>query len=86
MPAWTRALRARLAGLRLPGFDLEVSRVQKMGIGATHVEVVVDDDAPERHLGDLVAVVEAADLPPAVIAQSMRDLRRSSGGPHPRCA
>lgn len=71
-----RALRARLAGLRLPGFDLEVSRVQKMGIGATHVEVVVDDDAPERHLGDLVAVVEAADLPPAVIAQSVAILRR----------
>lgn len=70
------ALRARLTGLKLPGFDLEVSRVQKMGIGATHVEVVVDDDAPERHLGDLVAIVEAADLPPAVIARSVAILRR----------
>ncbi|MCU0510144.1 MAG: LarC family nickel insertion protein, partial [Anaerolineae bacterium] len=35
------ALRERLAALRIPGFDLQVERVQKNGIGAVHVEVVV---------------------------------------------
>lgn len=70
------ALRGRLAGLHLPGFDLQVARVQKSGIGSTHVEVVVDDDAPERHLRDLVAVVEAANLPPDVIQKSVAILRR----------
>jgi uncharacterized protein (TIGR00299 family) protein len=70
------ALRGRLSGLRLPGFDLRVERVQKSGIGATHVDVLVDDDAPERHLGDLVAVVEAADLPEPVIESSVAILRR----------
>lgn len=70
------ALRERLAALRIPGFDLQVERVQKNGIGAVHVEVVVDDDAPERHLGDLVAVVERADLPQAIRDKSIAILRR----------
>lgn len=69
-------LRKRLAGLHLRGFEIQVEQVQKSGIGATHVEVVVDDDAPERHLKDLVAVVEAADLPAHVIAKSVAILRR----------
>lgn len=70
------ALRSRLAGLRLPGFDLRIERVQKSGIGATHVDVLVDDEAPERHLSDLVEVVEAAELPAHVIAKSVATLRR----------
>jgi len=70
------ALRSRLAGLRLPGFDLRVEQVQKSGIGATRVDVLVDDDAPERHLSDLVEVVEAAELPTQVIAKSVAVLRR----------
>jgi hypothetical protein len=71
-----QAFRRRLAGLRLPGFDLRVERVQKNGIGAIHVEVLVDDDVPERHLRDLVAVVRAADLPAHVIEKSVAILRR----------
>ncbi len=70
------ALRERLAALRIPGFDLQVERVQKNGIGAVHVEVVVADDSPERHLGDLVAVVERADLPQAIRDKSIAILRR----------
>ncbi len=70
------ALRSRLAGLRLPGFDLRVERIQKSGIGATHVDVLVDDEAQERHLSDLVEVVEAAELPSQVIAKSVAILRR----------
>ena len=54
-------LRARLAGLHLPGFDLVVRRVQKNGIGATKVDVIVDDDAPERHLSDLLKIVAESD-------------------------
>ena len=71
-----QALRSRLAGLRLPGFDLRVTQVQKSGIGATHVDVLVDDEAPERHLGDLVRAVEAAELPGQVIEKSVAVLRR----------
>ncbi len=70
------ALAARLAHLHLPGFRLQVERVQKSGIAATHVEVLVDDDVPERHLRELVAVVEAAALPAHVIEKSIAILRR----------
>ncbi len=70
------ALRQRLAALRIPGFALEVQRLQKNGIAATHVEVQVDDDVPERHMRDLVAVVEAADLPAHVVEQAVAVLRR----------
>lgn len=70
------ALHDRLAALRIPGFDLQVERVQKNSIAATHVEVIVDDHVPERHLRDLVAVVEAADLPAHVREKSIAILRR----------
>ncbi len=69
-------LRARLAGLHLPGFDLVVRRVQKNGIGATKVDVIVDDDAPERHLSDLLKIVAESDLSPEVRERAAQVLTR----------
>jgi uncharacterized protein (TIGR00299 family) protein len=69
-------LRAGLAGLRLPGFDLQVRRVLKNGLSATKVDVLVDDAVPERHLSDLLAVVAAADLPPTIKERAAAVLHR----------
>lgn len=59
-------LRDRLAALRLPGFELGVARVQKAGIGALQVEVRVTDHATERHLPEILALVEASAVPAAI--------------------
>jgi uncharacterized protein (TIGR00299 family) protein len=59
-------LREMLAGLHLPGFELQAQRVLKNGISATKADVIVDDNAPERHLSDLLALVAASNLPEVV--------------------
>jgi uncharacterized protein (TIGR00299 family) protein len=56
-------LGAQLATLGLPGWRLEVTRVQVGGIAAAHVEVRVEGrPAGERRLADLLAVVEQSGL------------------------
>jgi hypothetical protein len=70
------ALREGLAGLHLPGFGLQVRRVMKNGIAATKVDVIVDDNAPERHLSDLLAILAQADLTPSVRERAARVLTR----------
>lgn len=69
-------LRERLAALHLPGFDLRVAKVAKCGIAATQVDVIVDDDVPERHLPQLEAIVRGGELPGHVVEQSIAVLRR----------
>jgi len=69
-------LRERLAGLHLPGFDIQVRRVMKNGIGATKVNVVVDDEAPERHLSELLEIVAHSDLAANVREQGAKVLTR----------
>jgi len=59
-------LRQELAGLRLPGYRLEASRVRRAGLAATKVDVLVDPgDKPHRHLGDILALLDASSLRPA---------------------
>ena len=69
-------LRDRLAALRLPGFALGVERVQKAGIGALQVEVRVTDHATERHLPEIVGLVEASAIPDSVKRRAATIFRR----------
>jgi len=64
-------LRERLAALRLDDFDLRCRRVQKNGLSATKVDVLVADDVPERHLADVERIVQQSDLPPAIKQKAM---------------
>ena len=58
------ALEGELARLRLRGYRLEVSRVQRAGLAATRVEVVpVGEPPPHRRLPDILSVIEGSDLP-----------------------
>jgi uncharacterized protein (TIGR00299 family) protein len=66
------ALRAQLESLELPGWRLEVRRVEVDGIAATQLEVRVDGPAgPARRLADLVAVVERSRLSPRAQAAAI---------------
>lgn len=69
-------LRTRLAALRLPDFELRTQRVNKNGFSALKVDVRVADDAPERHLAEITAIVDGSDLAPSIKAQANAIFRR----------
>jgi hypothetical protein len=69
-------LRERLAALRLEDFDLQTRSVSKNGFQATKVDVVVRDDAPERHLSDIERIIRESDLPVSVQDRAMAVFRR----------
>jgi uncharacterized protein (TIGR00299 family) protein len=69
-------LREKLAALHLEGFDLQCRRVLKNGFGATKVDVLVDDDVPERHLADVERIVRDSDLPPTLQQKALAVFRR----------
>lgn len=69
----------RLATTLVPGeARLEVTRVQRGGFAATHLSVHTAEShhPPHRHLSDLLALLERADLPAAVRARSAAVLTR----------
>ena len=55
-------LEAELSKLHLKDFHLHINRVSKNAFSAVKVDVHVRDDAPERHLADIVKVVEDSSL------------------------
>ena len=61
-------LRARLAELGLPEFEIEVSRVSKSSFGATHVDVHVSEHVHSRSLSDIKTLVTESQL-----AQHIKD-------------
>ena len=69
-------LRERLRALHLLGVDLRTRRVLKNAFAATKVDVLVADDAPERHLADILRIVEESDLTPAIKEQAAAIFRR----------
>jgi uncharacterized protein (TIGR00299 family) protein len=73
-------LREELAKLRLPGWELSVREVMRGAFRATKVDVVIDREAHHAHrsLGDILAILEASDLP--------ADVRTKAGGIFTRLA
>jgi pyridinium-3,5-bisthiocarboxylic acid mononucleotide nickel chelatase len=70
-------LRAELGRLGVPGWDLSVARTERGGISATSVEVqTCDCDPPRRHLADVLALLHASALDPAVKARAEAAFRR----------
>ncbi len=69
-------LRADLAGLRLDGYALDIRAIRKQGFAATRFDVRVTADQPHRHLHDITAIIDAADLPPRVKERSCRVFTR----------
>jgi uncharacterized protein (TIGR00299 family) protein len=70
-------LRGELAKLPLGGYRVEASRVSRSGLVATKVDVHVEEPATaHRHLGDIVALVEASGLEADVKDRSSALFRR----------
>ena len=66
----------RLSALHLPDFRLEARKVTKNAFTATKVDVIVADDVPERHLGDIITIVKESDLPTDVKEQAIAIFNR----------
>ena len=59
-------LEAAIGALRLPGVRLSAERVRRHGIAATRCVVEVPDAAGERGLGEILGLLDEADLPAGV--------------------
>ncbi len=69
-------LRNGLKSLNLKGFDLVSTPVKRHTIAATKVDVIVEDiPHPHRHVGDLTAIIEEANLPEKVKTNACHVLR-----------
>jgi uncharacterized protein (TIGR00299 family) protein len=55
-------LRQELAKLKLAGYKIEVNRVLKRHIAGTLVDVKTQEEGVERHLGDILDLIERSDL------------------------
>jgi pyridinium-3,5-bisthiocarboxylic acid mononucleotide nickel chelatase len=70
-----------LESLGVDGFTLAAPKVVKKGIQATHFQVTVKahHHHPHRRLRDILAIIEAGDLPDTVKAASAETFRRVAG-------
>ncbi len=58
------------------GIGLSASRVRKRGISGTRADVVVSDAAEERHLADILSIIDDSGLPGDIKSLSGRVFRR----------
>ncbi len=70
------ALQAALEALHLPGCELHFERVMKGPLSATQAIVVTPGREAHRHVSDLLAILESADLAAPLKAQAAAILRR----------
>src|SRR5688572_13069599 len=56
----------RLKALSVAEFSVEFSTVDRSGISATHVEVTTPHEKKHRHLYDIEAIIDGADLTDSV--------------------
>lgn len=69
-------LEADLGRLGLPGWSLQVSRVNKLGITGTKVTVLAEEQHHHRHLADIERIVSGSGLPEPVQAVALQAFRR----------
>src|SRR5438270_2006485 len=64
------ALRQVLARLPLQGYTISATPVMKGPIGATALSVETSEEQPERHLGEILGLIDASGLPERVRQRS----------------
>ena len=65
-----------LDALGLPELKITAEKVTRNGIAATKVDVVVPDTTEERHLSEIVGIIDGSGLPPDVRKLSRAIFRR----------
>ena len=62
--------------LNLSGYELKIDRVQKQGIAATAVRVLVSERSQERHLAEIEELIGTSQLSTEVKEASVEVFRR----------
>lgn len=66
-----KELQELLSGLKLKGWNLSVEKITRGSIAGIRALVNLEEsDGVERHLGDILSILDQADLPPVVRQQS----------------
>ena len=66
------ALRAELAKLGLPGYEIKSEKVMRAGLAATKVHVILNEqEQPARHLSDIRRIIEASTLSSSIKQKSI---------------
>lgn len=63
-------LRQDLGLLRLDGYSIQSRAVVKNGFKATKVDIQIEDDPTERHLAEILDIVEKSELPVDIIGKA----------------
>ncbi|MCO6509394.1 MAG: nickel pincer cofactor biosynthesis protein LarC [Aridibacter famidurans] len=58
-----KELESGIEALGIEGVSLQIEKVNRSGISATHIEVLYEDQKHHRHLSDIEAIIDAGDLP-----------------------
>ncbi len=69
-------LRSTVGALQLPECEVRFERVMKGPLSATQATVITPRRAAHRHVGDLLNILDSADLPAAIKTQAAAMLRR----------
>jgi uncharacterized protein (TIGR00299 family) protein len=70
------ALKGELEKLDIPRFDLRVEKVDRSGISATHVKVVIPDEAKHRHIDQIESIISESAVSDDVKQRSIAIFRR----------
>jgi len=73
MPA--EKLAEMLAGLKLNEFELKAGSISKNGFKATKVDILVGEQPPERHLKDILKVIQKSSLPGSIQKRAIKIFR-----------
>lgn len=65
-----------LAGLRLEGFELQSSQVQRGGLRAVKVDVLVSDPLAERRLEQILSIIQGSALPEHIVHKAVEIFSR----------
>src|SRR3954447_25283021 len=65
-----------LRGLNIADFEIKAETVDRSGISATHVEVVIPKEHNHRHLRDILAIIDNSSLSVTVKARSSQIFTR----------
>jgi len=68
----SESLIEQLEGLNLDEFKLQSKKVNKNGFQATKVDVLVGKQPPERHLPEILEIIQESKLPESIRVQSER--------------
>src|SRR5690348_10800370 len=69
-------LREQLSLLRVSGFSIDLERVNRSGLSATHARVETAHEHKHRHLSDIKQIIEGSDLSSAVKERAVQIFTR----------